>query len=91
MRYCSSAMDAHEVVKEKVQTLFCDGVDGDKMVLIGSTKVMMKSWTVDLFSSKTTSHDYHVLAVIGTLAINCRISSNDLYYILVRIFPRICI
>ena len=49
---------------------------------------MLKSWLVDLFADKIKSDICDIIAIVGTSAVNCGISSNNLYYIFVKRHPR---
>ena len=87
--YCSSAMDAKDTVHPKVQKILRDaGITGDTVSLTGGDGIMMKAWLVDLFADKLKSDSCDILAIVGTSAVNCGISSNNLYYIFVKGHPR---
>ena len=89
MGYCLSPLDAKDNVHGKVQLMLRDaGIAGDTVVLTGGDGIMMKSWLVDLFADKITSENCDMLAIVGTSAVNCGISSNNLYYIFVKGHPR---
>ena len=89
MVYCSSAIEARDKVKLAIQSILREaGVCGDTVVLTGSDGVMMKSYLVDLFAGKTSSVNCRIAVVVGTSAVNCGISSPQLYYIFVKGFLR---
>ena len=87
--YCSSAMDAKDSVHLKVQKILRDaGITGDTVALTGGDGIMIKAWLVDLFADKIKSDHCDILAIFGTSAVDCGISSNNLYYIFVKGRPR---
>lgn len=89
MAYCSSAGEARDTVKGRVQQLLRDeSIDGDTVVITGLDGIMMKSWLVDLFGGKSSSDVCDVAVVVGTSVVNCGISSASLYYIFCKGFPR---
>ena len=62
-------------------------IGGDTGVSTGSDGVMMKTWLVDLFTAKIHSDNCDIIAIIGTSAVNCGISSNKFYYIFMQGHP----
>lgn len=86
--YCLSALDAKDNVHGKVQLMLKDaGIASNTVVLTGGDGIMMKSWLVDLFADKITSESCDLLVIVGTSAVNCGTSSNNLYYIFVKGHP----
>lgn len=87
--HCLSALDTKYKGKGEIQVILRDsGVEGDTVVLTRDDGAMMKLWLIDLFARKIQSENYDICAIIGTSAVNCGISSNDLYYIFVKGHPR---
>ena len=81
-------MESKDKVKEKVQRILKDAdIAGDIVVLTSRDGVMKKSWLVDLFAGKIHSDNCYIIAIIGTSAVNCSISSNELYHIFVKVHP----
>ena len=78
-------MDAKYNVHSKVKMILRDaGITGNTLSLTGGDGIMMNSWLVDLFADKITSVHCDILAIIGTSAVNCDISSTNLHYTLVK-------
>ena len=83
--YFASAIDAKDNVHPKVQKILRDaGITGNTVSLTGGDGIIMKAWLVDLFADKIKSEQCDILAIVGTSAVNCDISSNNLYYIFVK-------
>ena len=77
MGCCSSAVEAKEKAKEKVQRILKDvDIARDTVVMTGGDGVMIKSWLVDLFTGKIYSDNCYIITVVGTSVVNCGISSN---------------
>ena len=76
---------AKDKIKSKVQCILKDAdLGGDTVLLTGDDGVTMKTWLVDLFAAKIHSDSCDIIAIIGTSAVDCGISSNELYYILCK-------
>jgi len=89
MSYCLSAIDAKNNVHGKFQIMLRDtSIAGDTAAFTVGDGIMMKSWLVDFFADKITSENCDMLAIVGTSAVNCGISSNNLYYIFLKGHPR---
>eukprot|EP00978_Attheya_sp_CCMP212_P030383 scaffold111497_cov63-Attheya_sp.AAC.1 len=90
MVYCQAATLAMDKVKPFSQSFLSEmGFNElDAVSLTGSDGIMMKSFLVDLFSSKISSDVCNLAIIAGTSAMNCGISSNLLHYIIHIGFPR---
>ena len=90
MVYCQSSTTAVEKVKPFAQQYLANlrMNDCDTMSLTGGDGIMMKAFLVELFAGKIESDVCHLSIIAGTSAMNCGISSNNLYYIIFIGFPR---
>lgn len=63
-------------------------ITGDTLSLTGGDGIRTQSRLVDLFTYKIAREHCDILAIFGTLAVDCGISSNYLYYIFVKSHPK---
>ena len=50
----------------------------------------MKSYLVDIFTNKVQNTSTNIVGLVGTESINCGISNNSLYYIVIKGPPWSC-
>ena len=87
--YCSSANDAREKVSGTLHDYFMENsLPRDVVTLVGNDGIIMKSYLVDCFSGRIISTACNIAGLVGTNAINCGINSSELYYIILKGFPR---
>jgi len=86
--YCATAKMATDTVKPAASAALAEQGDGDALTLIGGDGIMMKQYLIDMFSGRLDSELVKLVLLIGTSAVQCGVSANDLHFILALGWPR---